>query len=377
MHLRWQREKNSKHIQLPADAGSLMPVPVKHLVFVINPGSSSTKLALFRAQRMIADRTVRHAPPTAGSIWSDFEERLDGIRQALREMRGNTRLDAVVGRGGLLRPLQGGTYRIDDRMVADARANLQGEHAANLGCAFAEAIGREEGAPAFTVDPVSVDEFEPIARYSGHPAIERRALSHALNLHAVARACAEKNGIPFRRSRFVVAHLGGGISIAPLRGGRIIDVNDASSDGPFSPDRTGGLPLQPFIGMCFSGAFTEKEMRKLVMGTGGLIAYLGTNDLMEIERRIDAGDRKAAELVEAMCYQIGKEIAAMAAVLQGKVHGVILTGGLAHSARVRSLIRKYAGWIAPVHNYAGEHEMAALAQGALRVLRGMEEALTY
>jgi butyrate kinase len=346
-----------------------------HLL-VINPGSTSTKIAVFRNERCIAQTDVRHAPPQ-GSLWSEFDARLEQIRTEVSNLGLNARMDAVAGRGGLLKPIPGGTYEINDVMIADARANLQGEHAANLGCAFAAALGREWGVPAYIVDPICTDEFESIARYSGHPLITRKALAHTLNMHAVARAAAEKLDIPFTKSKFVVAHLGGGISISPLKGGRIIDANDASSNGPFSPDRTGTLPLQPFIKLCFSGKYTEAEMKKFVNGKGGLFAYLGTNDLREIELRIEDGDQNADAIVDAMCYQIAKEIGAMAAVLNGKVDAVLLTGGLSHSKRVFQRVKKRVAWIAPVMNFAGEHEMLALARGTLRILRGEEQALVY
>ncbi len=351
-------------------------MPKTHHVLVINPGSTSTKIAVFRDEKVYKQLDVKHPPPS-GPIWGEFENRLGNIRTGFDALSIKAPMDAVAGRGGLLKPLQGGTYLVNEAMLKDARANLQGEHAANLGCAFANALAREWNIPAYIVDPICVDEFEPIARYSGLPGINRKALAHTLNMHAVARAAAEKLDIPYTKSSFVVAHLGGGISIAPLLGGRIIDVNDASSNGPFSPDRTGTLPLQPFIKLCFSGKYTEAEMKKLVMGKGGLVAYLGTNDLMEIERRIAGGDEFAAEVVQAMCYQIAKEIGAMSAVLSGKVNAVILTGGLSRSKLVRAYVTKRVSWIAPVLNYAGEHEMLALAQGTLRVLRNQEKPLAY
>ncbi|MDH7515228.1 MAG: butyrate kinase [Bacteroidota bacterium] len=352
-----------------------MPKKSFHIL-VINPGSTSTKIAVYRDDKLIHQADVQH-PPSAGSIWDEFDNRLVQIRAMLKDLSLDTPIDAVAGRGGLLKPIEGGTYTVNEAMLADARANLQGEHAANLGCAFADALARELNAPAFVVDPVSVDEFEPLARYSGHPDIRRRALAHTLNMHAVARAAAAKLKIPYKKSSFVVAHLGGGVSISPLKGGRIIDANDASSNGPFTPERTGTLPLQPFIKMCFSGKYTESDMRKLVMGKGGLVAYLGTNDMREIERRITEGDSYAAEVVQAMCYQIAKEIGAMATVLFGKVHAILMTGGLTHSRLIYKSVKKRVSWIAPVMNFAGEHEMLALALGTLRVLRGEERPRTY
>ncbi|MAT38294.1 MAG: butyrate kinase [Ectothiorhodospiraceae bacterium] len=348
----------------------------EYIILAINPGSTSTKIALFDGTEPFATASIDHTPPDGG-IWDEFESRLAQIRAKFEEIRENRVPNAVVGRGGLLKPLKGGTYTVDENMITDARANLQGEHAANLGCAFAQSIAADFGVPAFTVDPICTDEFEPVARYSGLPQIERRALAHTLNMHAVARKAANALGIPYGESAFVVAHLGGGISIGPVVGGRIIDVNDASSNGPFSPDRTGTLPLQPFIKLCFSGEYDAASMKKLVMGKGGLIAYLGTNNLIEIEERIANGDTKAKEVVEAMCYQIAKEIGNMAAAIGRKPDGIIMTGGLSKSDMVYNLVKDRVEWIAPMHNYAGEHEMLALAEGTLRVLTNEETAKQY
>ena len=351
-----------------------MPSPLH--ILVINPGSTSTKIGVFRNQQPVAQADVKHAPPPGG-IWDEFPARLSKIRFEFEKLAVKGKVSAVAGRGGLLKPVRGGTYAVNDSMLADARANLQGEHAANMGCAFAHAIASDWGVPSYIVDPICTDEFETIARYSGHPLIQRKALAHTLNMHAVARAAAAKLDIPYKKSNIIVAHLGGGISIGPLKGGRIIDVNDASSNGPFSPDRTGTLPLQPFIKLCYSGKFSEAEMKKLVMGNGGLIAYLGTNDLRIIEEKIASGDTDAANIVEAMCYQIAKEIGSMAAVLAGKVDAIAMTGGLSHSKLVYSSVKRRISWIAPILNFAGEHEMLALALGPLRVLRGEERAMQY
>jgi butyrate kinase len=227
------------------------------------------------------------------------------------------------------------------------------------------------------VDPVSVDEFEPLARYSGHPLIRRKSLSHGLNIHAVVRRASKELQKPLIQTRFVVAHLGGGISVSPVRGGRIIDANDASGAGPFSPERTGTLPLQDFITLCFSGSYSEPEVRSLVMGKGGLVAYLGTNSAEEVERRIAQGDVQAREVYEAMAYQIAKEIGAMATVLHGELDAVVLTGGLTRSDMLVSLITRRVRFLAPVLVYPGEDEMKSLAEGALRILRGEEQAQEY
>ncbi len=350
-------------------------------ILLINPGSTSTKVALFSGEQQEAKETLTHPAEELAKhahVWDQFEMRRAAIagfvsRQAL-DLR---TLAAVVGRGGLLRSVPGGTYRVNEKMLADARGNLQGEHISNLGCALAFAFAQEAGVEAYVTDPVSVDEFEPLARYSGHPLIERRALAHALSIHEVARRVAAEMGIALAASNLVVAHLGGGISVAPVKGGRIIDVNDASSDGPFSPERTGGLPLQPFITLCYSGRYTEKEVRRLVMGSGGLLAYLGTSSAQEVEQRIATGDQRAREVYEAMAYQIAKEIGAMATVLSGRVDAVVLTGGLANSRLLVDWITERVKFIAPVKVLPGEFEMEAMVAGALRVLRGEEPALEY
>lgn len=347
-------------------------------IFVVNPGSTSTKVAVTDGEHIVRSETLRHDVATLNAfatIWEQLPFRLEAVRRwAAQHVEQCT---AVVARGGLLKPVEGGTYLVSETMLEDARANVQGEHAANLGCAIASELARAYECPAFVVDPVSVHEFEPLAKYSGLPQIERRSLSHALNIHAAARRAAEQLGKPLQETRFVVCHLGSGISVAPLRGGKIIDVNDASSDGPFGPERTGGLPLQQFITLCFSGTYTERELRDLVRARGGLLAYLGTNDVRVVEQRIERGDTHAREVYEAMAYQIAKEIGAMATVLHGDVHAIVLTGGAAHSLLLTRWIEERVRFIAPVLMYPGEDEMAALGLGALRVLRGVEKAKHY
>jgi butyrate kinase len=353
-----------------------MPPP---LILVVNPGSTSTKLALFEGQSQKSARTMRYESTELkrfGNIWDQFEFRMEGVRAWLIA-QGHASLAAVAGMGGLLRPVQGGIYRVNARMLADARANLQGEHASNLGCAMADAIAREHGCEAFVGDPVSVDELEPLARYSGHPLVQRSSLSHALNIHAAARRAATDLGRPLHQTRLVVAHLGGGISVAPVLGGKIIDVNDANSDGPFSPERTGGLPLQQVITLCYSGKYSEPEMRSLVRGRGGLMAYLGTSQATEVEQKIAAGDPVAREVFQAMAYQIAKEIGAMATVLKGTIDAVVLTGGLAGSAMLAGWIQERVSFLGQVLIYPGEDEMRALAEGVLRVLEGTEAVHEY
>lgn len=347
-------------------------------ILVLNPGSTSTKMGLYAGEEEVSVGVIRHDVATLKScrdVWGQFHFRMQEAR--LWAHAHVNEPAAVVGIGGLLKPICGGTYRVNERMIEDARANLQGEHASNLGCAMASTLAGEYGCKAFVVDPVSVDEFEPLARYTGHPLFHRKSLSHALNIHAAAHRSAKAIGKSVAESSFVVAHLGGGISVSPVRSGRIIDVNDAASDGPFSPERTGGLPLQQFITLCFSGAYSEKETRTLVMGSGGLAAYVGTNSAVEVERRIQAGDAPAQEVYEAMAYQIAKEIGAMATVLHGNVDGIVLTGGLAESSMLVSWIKERVKFVAPILVYPGERELEALALGALRVLRGEEQPQEY
>lgn len=335
-------------------------------------------MAVYEGDREVCREVIRHDAKTLEQflgIWDQFDFRMNAVRDWVS--RSSKTPNAIAAIGGLLKPLEGGVYRVNGRMLADARANLQGGHASNLGCAMAFELEEQYKCPAFAVDPVSVDEFEPLARYSGHPLIPRRSLSHALNIHAAARRAAKELGVPLSDSSCVVAHLGGGISVAAVRYGRIIDVNDASSDGPFSPERSGGLPLQPFISLCFSGKYTEHEVRSLVMSKGGLLAYLNTNSAQDVEQRIAAGDSFTGEIYEAMAYQIAKEIAAMAAVLRGKVDAIVLTGGLAASRMLVGWIKERVEFIAQVLVYPGEDEMKALVEGALRVLRGEEEAKEY
>lgn len=350
----------------------------RYTIFVVNTGSTSTKGAVYLNVEQIEQKIFQHEVNELkmyADIWAQYDMRLNLLKGFFSDLK--MQPDCVVGIGGLLRPVEGGTYRVNQKMVTDARMNLQGSHASNMGCVIAYQLAHEYNCEAFTVDPVSVDEMNPVARYSGHPLIERRGLSHALNIHSVSRIASEKLNVPFLKSRFIVAHIGGGISIAPVVGGRIIDVNDASSDGPFTPERTGGLPLQQFISLCFSGKFSESDMRKLVMGNGGLVAYLGTNSAKEVERRIGEGDTKALEVYQAMAYQIAKEVGAMATVLCGKVDAIIFTGGLARSSMLMNMVEERIGFIGPVVILPGENEMQALAEGALRVLKGEEKVLEY
>jgi butyrate kinase len=351
---------------------------VRYTILVINPGSTSTKLAIYNDDKVVRSDKVAHPADELKKfkgIWEQYSFRMEVIKKWIGE---NVRqCDALVTMGGLLRPVQGGIYGVNQKMIDDARSNFQGEHASNLGCIMANELAQAFNCPAFTADPISVDEFEPLAFYSGHPEIKRRPLSHVLNIHATTRRVTQELKLSYEKSSFIICHLGGGISVAPVRDGKIIDVNDASSDGPFSPERTGGLPLQPFITLCMSGKYSESDIRKLVMGKGGLTAYLGTNSVEEVEKRIQVGDQIAKEVYQAMAYQIAKEIGAMSTVLNGKVNAIVLTGGIAHSKMLMSWIEERVSFIAPVVIYPGEDEMRALAEAALRVLNGEEQAKEY
>jgi butyrate kinase len=351
-------------------------------ILVVNPGSTSTKLALFLDGTAIEQRSVPHE---AGEL-RRFERVADQLPFRLASVERFTdelglapgSLAAVVGRGGLLRPVEGGTYRVDDAMLRDLRAAAEGEHASNLGGLLARAIADRSGIPAFIVDPVVVDELDEVARLTGLPFVRRRSVFHALNQKAVGREAARRMGRPVESLRLIVAHLGGGISVGAHRDGRVVDVNNAlDGDGPFSPERSGGLPSGQLADWCFSGTATLEEVRRKLTGGGGMVAHLGTNDLVEVERRAAAGDGRAALVRDAMAYQTAKQIGAMAAVLEGRVDAVVLTGGLAASASFVEAVSSRIRFIASVLLIPGEKEMESLALGALRVLRGEEPAKTY
>ncbi|MGB9408577.1 MAG: butyrate kinase, partial [Terracidiphilus sp.] len=280
---------------------------------------------------------------------------------------------AVAGRGGFLPPASCGTYLVDDAMLEELRLARRGEHASNLGAFLARRFAQAAGVNAYIVDPVTVDEWEPRVRLTGSPLIERTSIVHALNTKAVARRYAREQGRTYQSLRLIVAHLGSGITVSAHQDGRMIDSNTID-EGPFGVDRCGGLPARALIKLCFSGKYTQEQLDRHVFGEGGLSAYLGTRDLVEVERRIDAGDHEAARVLESMVYQIGKQAGAMAVALMGKVDAVLLTGGMAYSERVVTMLRGALDWIAPIRVYPGEDELQALAEGVFRVLSGEEQA---
>lgn len=353
----------------------------RKFILVINPGSTSTKVAIYEGEEKVTIKKIEHKSEDLekfDKITDQHEYRLKLILDWLGEEGISTSaLRAVVGRGGLLRPMPGGTYAVTDRMIDDLRIGIQGEHASNLGGIIAKGIADKEGIKAFIVDPVAVDEIDDIARISGIPEIERKSLLHALNIKAVSHRAARDLNKGLKDLNLIVAHLGGGISVAPLQGGRIIDVNNANEMGPFSPERTGSLPVGDLAKMCFSGKYTLKDIKTKIKGKGGLVAYLGTNDAKEVQEKIDSGDEKAKLVLDAMAYQIAKEIGAMATVLSGKVDNVILTGGLAYSKTLTNKIETMVKFIAPVLMYPGEDELEALNEGSLRVLEGKEQVKIY
>lgn len=349
---------------------------------VINPGSTSTKIAVFDNEDMIFERTLRHqTEELAGfeKITDQYEFRMNIILDALKENNIElSSLSAVVGRGGLLKPIEGGTYSINEKMLEDLKVGVLGEHASNLGGMIANSIATKINVPSFIVDPVVVDELDDIARISGHPNFERVSIFHALNQKAVARRCARDLGKEYNELNLIVAHLGGGISVGAHKMGRVVDVNNAlDGDGPFSPERSGGLPIGAVVKACFSGKYTKEQIGKMIKGNGGLSAYLGTNDGRKVEEMAKAGDAKAKLVYDAMAYQVAKSIGECAVVLDGKVDGIVITGGIAYDKGFVKFISDKVGFIANVYTYPGEDELLALVQGGLRVLRGEEKAKIY
>ncbi|HSN91481.1 MAG TPA: butyrate kinase [Anaeromyxobacteraceae bacterium] len=355
-----------------------MPEP---LVLSVNPGAGSTKLALYRGEEAVREERLEHgAPPArpAGRVLDELPARVAAARAFLsREGVGPGALGAVVGRGGLLGPLAAGTYLVDEAMLRDLERAERGEHASNLGAPIALELAREHGCPAYVVDPVSVDELEPVARVTGLAGVERRSLTHALNLRATARRFAREAGRPLAELRLVACHLGTGVSLAAFREGRMVDVVNPQDEGPFAGDRAGGLPVGAVVSMCFAPGAEERAVRRRLFGDGGLFSLLGTRDAREALARAEGGDERARIVLDAMAYQAAKAAGGLAAALEGSVDAVLLTGGMARLGPVVDAVRRRVAWIATVHVYPGEDELRALAEGALRVLRGEEAARRY
>ncbi|ABR36116.1 MULTISPECIES: butyrate kinase [Clostridium] len=355
---------------------------MSHKLLIINPGSTSTKIAVYEGEKEIFEETLRHSSEEIGKFKYVVDQqsfRTEVILKILEDNKINiTEMDAIVGRGGLLKPIVSGTYSVNDNMLKDLKENVQGEHASNLGAIIANEIARSINKPAFIVDPVVVDEMEDIARLSGVPELPRKSIFHALNQKAVAKRYAQENMKNYEDINVIVAHMGGGVSVGAHKNGRIIDVNNAlDGEGAFSPERSGGIPSGDLARMCFSGKYTLEEILKKITGKGGFVAYLDTNDGRIVRQLASEGDMKAKLVYEAMGYQVAKDIGAAAAVLCGKVDAIILTGGIAYEKMMVDIIKEKVEFIAPITVYPGEDEMLALAQGALRVLNGQEEVKEY
>ncbi|RNF41089.1 butyrate kinase [Planococcus salinus] len=353
-----------------------------HRILVINPGSTSTKIGVFDNDTLIMEKTIRHSTEQLAefpSIIEQYSFRKQTILEALDEEGMNvSNLSAVCGRGGLLRPIEGGTYQVNEEMLNDLRIGYAGQHASNLGGILAYEIANGLNIPSYIVDPVVVDELAPIARLSGFSLIKRKSIFHALNQKAVAKRFAKANGRAYEDVRLIVTHMGGGITVGVHEGGRVVEVNNGlHGDGPFSPERAGTVPAGDLVELCFSGKYYRQEIMKKLVGQGGMVGYLGTNDAVTVEKRINKGDRQAALVYEAMAYQIAREIGAASAVLSGKVDAIILTGGLAYGKEFVEAISKRISWIADVVVHPGENELQALAEGAVRVLKNEETAKNY
>lgn len=351
-------------------------------ILTINPGSTSTKIAVFEDEKEIFSKTLRHTAEELSpftTVASQFQFRKDIILTELKQAGLNlANFHSIVGRGGLVKPIESGIYEVNEALSRDLENPVMGEHASNLGGLIARDIAREikNGAKAYIADPVVVDELAPIARISGHPAIQRTSIFHALNQKVIARTYAREAGRKYEELNLIVAHMGGGISVGVHSQGRIIDVNNAlDGDGPFSPERSGGLPAGALVEICFSGK-SKGEVKKMLKGEGGVVAYLGTNDMRLVEEKAMT-EPEYALIQDAMCYQVAKEIGAMAAVLKGKVDAILLTGGIAYGKPITNSIKEMVGFIAPVKIYPGEDEMRALAMNGLMVLRGEMEPKVY
>lgn len=351
-------------------------------ILAINPGSTSTKIAVYEDEKEIFEKTLRHSNEEIEkyeTISAQMDFRREVIEAALVEA--NIKLEdlsAIVGRGGLLKPMAGGTYKVNEPMLKDLEVGVLGEHASNLGGRIAHEMAQKVSIESFIVDPVVVDELTDVARVSGNSNLERKSIFHALNQKAVARRAAKELDKKYEESNIIVAHMGGGVSVGAHQNGIVVDVNNALDGcGPFSPERSGGIPAGDLVKMCFSGEHTLDEIKKMLKGNGGIVSYLNTNDAREVEAMIEKGDKKAQLVYKAMAYQIGKEVGACAAVLKGKVDAIVLTGGIAYSKMFTAWIVEMIDFIGEVKIYPGEDEMSALAMGALRVLNKEEEAKIY
>jgi len=355
---------------------------MEYRILIINPGSTSTKYAVFDGQNEIFAKTLRHNHQELDkfqTIGDQFDFRSKLIETGLEESGINIlSLDCVIGRGGLLKSIPGGVWKVNNDMITDLKEAKRGEHASNLGGIIAYSIAEKAGIPGFIADPVVVDEMIDYARISGHPELPRLSIFHALNQKATARRAAAELDKAYENCSFIVAHMGGGISVGAHLNGRVIDVNNAlNGEGPFSPERSGTLPAGQLVELCFSDKYTKKEVLKKLKGNGGLAAYLGTADGTEIEKMIESGNKSAEQIYNAMAYQVAKEIGALSAALSGRIDGIILTGGLAYSTLLIKEIKNRIEFIGRVFVFPGENEIEALRDAAIRALTGEEKAQEY
>lgn len=352
-------------------------------ILAINPGSTSTKIAVFKNKKLIFTKNIKHSNEELApfkKITDQFEFRKNVIHEVLKEEDiCFENIHVVMGRGGLVRPIPSGVYKINEKMKEDLRNSPLGEHASNLGGLIADYIAKElPNAKAYIANPVVVDELDEVARISGHPVFQRKSVFHALNQKATARRHADAQNKKYEELNLIVAHLGGGISVGAHKQGRVIDVNHAiGGEGPFSPERAGSVPIIDLINLCFSGDYTLEEIRKMLIGQGGLTAYLNTNSAYDVEQMVKAGDEKATLIYDAMAYQVSKSIGEMAAVLEGDIDGILITGGVAYDKWFCERIRMRVHRFAPVFIYPGENEMEALAMNGYRVIRGETEVKEY
>ncbi|URZ03531.1 butyrate kinase [Clostridium felsineum] len=351
-------------------------------LLIINPGSTSTKIGIYDDEKEIFEKTLRHSAEEIekyDTIFDQFEFRKEVILDALKEANIKlSSLNAIIGRGGLLKPIVSGTYGVNDAMLKDLKVGVQGQHASNLGGIIANEIAKEINVPAYIVDPVVVDELEEVARVSGMADIPRKSIFHALNQKAVARRYAKETKKKYEDLNLIVVHMGGGTSVGTHKAGRVVEVNNTlDGEGPFSPERSGGVPVGDLVRMCFSKKYTYEEVMKKINGKGGVVSYLNTIDFKAVVDKALEGDKKCGLIYEAFTYQVAKDIGKCATVLKGKVDAIILTGGIAYNPYVCDAIEDRVKFIAPVVRYGGEDELLALAEGGLRVLRGEEKAKEY
>jgi butyrate kinase len=350
-------------------------------ILAINPGATSTKVAVYDDEEPVFVESIRHEAEELAKFdhtYDQYEFRAKTIRDAIEKYNVNIEtLDAVVGRGGPFKPLVSGTYRVNFAMKADVKqGNVQADHISNIGCLLADEIATPLGIPAYIVDPVSVDEFDDVAYVSGMKELPRISLAHSLNIKMVAKRHASKMGARYDDLNLVIVHLGGGISITAHRKGRQIDANNANDGGPFSPQRTGSLPVTGLVKLCYSGEYTERDMLKKLIKAGGMLSLVGTDNMIEVVEKANT-DAHFDLVLRAFVYQVGKSIGEYSAALKGDVDAILITGGIAQNEPVMDMIREYVDWIAPIYVYPGEDEMEGLVMGVLRVVNGEEEEKEY